>query len=172
LPGTAPRFTDWENFQDPGFDYAHGKLSRNLWNFGDQPAPNQAQGFHITGYVFAFSGSKSRLNAAVQNQTLQPEGSGTNRVPNTERVLIADATVSWIPNNPGTMCTDAGRFSVFGNSYDYVDVTGWFYKPHLSPHLKGTSPAGGNLGFKDGHVGWLRFPEMRQRATSGISFWF
>jgi prepilin-type N-terminal cleavage/methylation domain-containing protein len=41
-PGTTPRFTDWENFQDPGFDYAHGKLSKNLWNFGDQPAPNQA----------------------------------------------------------------------------------------------------------------------------------
>jgi prepilin-type N-terminal cleavage/methylation domain-containing protein len=168
--GTAPRFTDWENFQDPAFDNSHGTpLPKNLWDYGNKAAPNQADGFHITGYVFAFSGANSTLNPNVQNTTLQQEGSGTNRVPNTERVLIGDATVSYMPATPTVLCVDADRYSA---KYNYYNVWGWFYKPHQSPHMKGNLPLGGQMGYKDGHVGWRKFEEMRQRATREMSFWF
>ena len=160
-PGTAPRFTDWENFQDPA-------PSRNLWDFGKTPG-NLSAGFHIAGYLFAFSGSLSHLIATNQNSTMLSEpvkvGSLTLPAqPNTDRVLIADGTIS----TPGNG-TYAQRYS---KSYSYTQVDGGFYKPHLSPHLKGRLPAGGNVGFKDGHVIWRKFDLMDQRAASGQSFWW
>jgi hypothetical protein len=100
----------------------------------------------------------------VQNKTLQQEGTGTNRVPNTERVLIADATVSK-PDNGVTR-------DKYAANYDYINVDGWFYKDHLSPHLRGKIPDGGNLGFKDGHASWRKFDRMDQRAASARSFWW
>ena len=45
-------------------------------------------------------------------------------------------------------------------------------KPHFSPHWKGTLPDGRHAGFKDGHVSWRSFSEMRQRAVfPRRSFW-
>jgi len=158
-PGTAPRFTDWENFDD------HTAPQRNLWNWGD------TFGFHITGYLFAFSGQNCLLIASNQNTTLMPEHQKrfTNLnyfypdIPaNADRVLFADATIS----------DPAGGSYAQRYTYNYVNVKGGFYKLHISPHLKGTTPAGGNVGFKDGHVVWRRFDDMDQRATSGESFWW
>ena len=160
-PGTGPRFTDWENFQDPA-------PTRNLWDFGKTPA-NLSAGFHIAGYVFAFSGSLSHLITSNQNSTILPEPVRGGPVtlppqPNTDRVLLADATIS----SPGGG-TYAQRYS---RGYSYTEVDGGFYKPHLSPHLKGQFPDGGNVGFKDGHVIWRKFDSMDQRAATGQSFWW
>ena len=167
-PGTQPRFTDWENFED------HTGAQRNLWDFGNNAA-NPPSGFHITGYLFAFSGQQCLVIASNQNTTLQPEHQMRfvypkiyypNIVPAADRVLVADATI----------CTPAGvpyaqRYTYPGISY--TQVKGGFYIPHLSPHLKaGRFPSGENVGFKDGHVVWRKFDEMDQRCNGGESFWW
>ena len=166
-PGTSVRFTDLENFADT----TSGK--GNLWDFGAADPPEN--GFHITGYLFAFSGSQCLLVASNQNTTLQPEHqkrfSNLNYfypalVAPADRVLIADATIS-----TPAVGSYAQRYT-----YNYVKVQGGFYIPHLSPHLNGAFPAGGNVGFKDGHVGWRKFDDMDQRAipgaSGGESFWW
>jgi prepilin-type N-terminal cleavage/methylation domain-containing protein len=160
-PGTAPRFTDLENFQD------QSAPQRNLWDWGKN-AGNLSSGFHISGYLFAFSGQYSLLILSNQNTTLQSEPVMLNPnyslppAPNTDRVLIADATIS----------TPAGGTYANRYTYNYTSVGGGFYKPHISPHLKGQFPVGGTLGFKDGHVSWRKFDDMVQRATGGQSFWW
>jgi prepilin-type N-terminal cleavage/methylation domain-containing protein len=165
-PGTTPRFTDTENFLDPGFDSSHGMpLSKNLWDFGNA-TPRDA-GFHITGYNYGFSGKLSKLADTNQNTTILSESvkSGATMLPPppiTGRMLIADATISAEANG-----TYANRYT-----YNYTEVEGWFYKKHLSPHLKGKFPAGGNVGFKDGHVSWVKFDDMRQRIVGAPSFWW
>jgi hypothetical protein len=60
---------------------------------------------------------------------------------------------------------------------NYVSIAGgiqWngLTYPHVSPHLKGTVPVGGNLGFKDGHVDWRKFELMTPRTVSGSVFWW
>jgi len=165
-PGTVQRFTDWENFQDPGFQ-------RNLWDYGYN-AGDPTLGFHISGYLFAFSGQLSLVIASNQNSTLQPEHLLRFANPkiyypamtvSADRVLVADATI----------CTPSGvpyaqRYTYAGISY--TQVKGGFYIPHLSPHLKGVFPSGGNVGFKDGHVVWRKFDDMDQRCFGGESFWW
>jgi len=159
-PGTAPRFGDAENFAD-------GRPQMNLWDWGTNA------GFHISGYAFAFSGQNSMVSLTNRNTTLLPETISTTTLPNsptlpappnTDRVLIADATLS-TPNGG----TSAQRYSA---SYNYTEVGGGFYKNHISPHLKGRFPDGGNIGFKDGHSAWRRFDLMEQRASGGPSFWW
>ncbi len=159
-PGTAPRFTDLENFADPG-------VQRNLWDWG------VAGGFHISGYAFAFSGTAARVSRTNQNTTLLPESINLTTLPNgptlpappnTDRPLIADATIS----NP-SLGSYAQRYSA---AYNYTEVEGGFYKKHISPHLKERFPAGGDVGFKDGHAAWRKFDAMDQRASAGPSFWW
>ena len=171
-PGTAPRFTDFENFADPA---QIASPSRTLWSFG-MPAGwggnDAAPGFHIIGYLFAVSGSASVLLTSNQNTTLhqEPVNLGGGRTgpaqPNAERVLVADLTISSQAPAPGTYSQAQKQF------YNYTDVGGGFYKHHLSDHLQGHIPEGGNLGFKDGHVAWRRFENMDQRSRSAPGFWW
>lgn len=150
-PGTTPRFNDQLNYLNPGFN--------SLWGFGGN--------FRIIGYVTTLSGTT--LGLTNQNRTLLPEppkATSSTYLPiaaNHERVLLADATIS--ENLVGTAAnpTPAGSFTT---------VTGGFAIPHLSPHLQGELPAGGNLAFKDGHVAWRKFAGMQQRADQGRGFWW
>lgn len=159
-PGTAPRYSDQENFVDP-------VAGRNLWEFGKTPG-NLSAGFHIAGYVFAFSGSLSKLDPTNQNTTLQAEPIKVNAFltlpppSNSDRMLVADVTIS----DPGNG-TYANRYT-----YNYTDVKGGYYKDHITAHLKGKYPLGGNVGFKDGSARWNKFDDMRQRAVAGQSFWW
>ncbi len=167
-PGTSSRFTDGPNFADQGM--AANGYPANLWDFG-VTGNKYAVPFHMAGYVFAFSGNACFLLVSNQNTTLQPEdvkltsipnGPTISAGPNTERPLIADATISDPPNG-----LYAQRYN-----YNYTDVAGGFYLHHLSPHLKGSFPAGGNVGFKDGHVAWRKFDSMDQRSSQKESFWW
>lgn len=155
-PGTAPRFNDQLNYLNPGFS--------SLWNFG--------YNFRIIGYLTTFPGTA--IGLTNQNRTILPEPPKLNALTdlpipkNSERVLLADATIS--ENAAGTPSAPiaAGSFtSVVGG----LSVNGRTI-PHLSPHLKGNLPAGGTLAYKDGHVAWRPFSEMSQRATSGRGFWW
>jgi hypothetical protein len=87
-------------------------------------------------------------------------------VPVSERVLVADAIISTGTALPG--------YAHLENNY--VSIPGGFQwnnmiYPHVSPHLKGNVPSGGNLGFKDGHVDWRKFELMTPRTTS-VFFWW
>jgi prepilin-type N-terminal cleavage/methylation domain-containing protein len=168
-PGTASRFSDADNFGNP-----EPPLT-NLWDFASKEGAFGSiydNPFHIIGYVFAFSGTKSVLLTTARNTTMQPE-KVPNRVtvlpdiyPNvSDRELFACATISF-PN--GGIYKD--RYT-----YNYMTVGGWFYLPGLSPHLNGVFPSGGNVGFKDGHVAWRKFDDMNQQASKGganPSFWW
>jgi prepilin-type N-terminal cleavage/methylation domain-containing protein len=152
-PGTAPRFTDTQNWSGPG---------STLWGFG---VPT----FHIIGYSLAFSGSSSLLNPTNQNTTIQPEAIANFPSPGvstiyrpSERVLVADAILSTGPVQPGYAHPEN----------NYTDIAGGFYLHHVSPHLKGTVPMGGNLGFKDGHADWRDFKLMTPRNPGGPYFWW
>jgi type II secretory pathway pseudopilin PulG len=165
-PGTAPRFTDWQNWSKPGI-----APNSSLWNFGISATPPAATDFRVLGYALTFPGGSS-LASTNQNSTILPEplvlsGVRIPAVPAATRVLVADATISTGMAHPGYLHPE--------NNYTYIDggfeVNGMPY-PHTSPHLKGNLPAGGNLGFKDGHVAWRPFTQMTPRTTSGTVFWW
>ena len=160
-PGTASVFDDGVNFANVG-------AQQNLWDYG---SPN----FHVAGYVFAFSGTASFLTISNQNTTMQPEPIKVSTIPGipplsppppAERVLTACATISDPANG-----TYANR-----NQYNYTHISGGITsttgKYHLSPHLNGSIPAGGNVGFKDSHVEWRKFDNMNQRSSQKESFWW
>ena len=168
-PGTVSRFDDNDNFGNPDPPLT------NLWDFAKSGTPmgaNYTSYFHIIGYVFAFSGTQSKLLPTAQNKTMQPEKvKNRNTVlPDiytaiADRELFACSTVSF-PN--GGIYKD--RYT-----YNYMTVGGWFYLAGLSPHLNGVFPSGGNVGFKDGHVDWRKFDDMNQQASKGgtnPSFWW
>jgi prepilin-type N-terminal cleavage/methylation domain-containing protein len=159
-PGTSPRFSDAQNYSGgPGIPVA-----QTLWGFGEPS-------FHIIGYALAFSGANSVLYQANQNTTLQAEvpPGGTSVVGVSDRVLMADATISVSTNSP--YASAGNNFSVVKGSYQFN------YQPyaHTSPHLIRGIPTGGNVGFKDGHVQWSQFNVMVPRAgnNSGQAyFWW
>ena len=168
-PGTAQRFGDDLNF-------GNTTSGSSLWYY-------KVGNTHVAGYAFAFSGSLSKLTATNQNKTIlsetitsvTPLGTVTISEPVSQRVLMADATLS--TTDPGTSLTgtqsentgfsDAGKYT-----YNYWNVAGGFPTHHTSPHLKGRMPSGGNVGFKDGHVEWRKFELMSERASSGPAFWW
>lgn len=167
----------WSSFYCPGTSWRFDETdNQNLWNClyvnGKPP-----YGLHILGYAMAFAGTNSVLKPADQNTTIMPE-----KTPNpvntllppvtvniSDRVLMADATISVLSST-----TYANRYKDIYNSVPGgYQPPGWTTpKPHTSPHLKGAFPAGGNVGFKDGHVEWRKFDDMQPRAGAGIGFWW
>jgi prepilin-type N-terminal cleavage/methylation domain-containing protein len=158
-PGTAPRFTDNDNFvgvnPPPAANYS-------LWAFG-------GSNFRVVGYIFAFSGGvllrEENKNTTILSEPVGPAPNLKTNVPNTDRVVVADATIS---ENPVPHPNAAGSFVNVNGGYAPNGVQ----KPHISPHLKGTRPDGGHLAFKDSHVEWRKFARMEQRASSGRGFWW
>ena len=158
-PGTGPKFSDAENFITQGL--AVNGNPACLWNFGYNIAANT--GFHVVGYSLAFWGDPNGGIALVptnQNKTLQREEISltTGKInPNTsERVLMADAILK----------------DTQGGTGSFVDVGGGFYVHHTSPHVEKTLPAGGNIGFKDGHIEWRKFQVMVPRTVQGQTFYW
>lgn len=171
-PGTAPKFTDKENWNTPGTGWG-----TCLWNF------DPGGKFHIIGYTMTLTGEPygfapwdtskysnvSYLDPTNQNTTLQSEpikmGAFMITVPASDRVLIADATLQDTAGTPPTFSFSVvpGGFTQNGQPY-----------PHTSPHMgsKGGKPLGGNVGFKDGHTSWRKFNEMSVRTKSGQAFWW
>ena len=145
-PGTQPRFTeaDW----------------LALWNFS-------TNSYHVLGYAMTLPNTAS-LAVSNQNTKIYPQpiqiGPLTGTPIITDRVLISDATLS-LPgqDNPSQ------RFT-----YDFTSVPGGYSKPHTSPHLNRSFPAGGNQGMLDGHVEWRRFElfTVRTVASGDPTFWW
>ena len=167
-PGKASRFTDLINFAGP----------TNLWDFTASTGIGSPP-FHVSGYVFIFSGTYCDIQAAAQNKTMQPE-----QTPNPKNSLLPPVTVSLSARELfacATVCDPPGvvsslRYTAPG--INYVNVAGdALFPPDISPHLKGPFPAGGNIGFKDGHVAWRNFNDMSQWSfqaggPSTPSYWW
>jgi prepilin-type processing-associated H-X9-DG protein len=82
---------------------------------------------------------------------------------------VADATVA----------DDSGTFLLFPPAppppagaalnaamvtYDWVGTNGGYSGSHLSGHMNGSIPLGGNVGMLDGHVEWRNLTNMLPRA--------
>jgi prepilin-type processing-associated H-X9-DG protein len=142
-PGRASRFSDRDNLQ--------------LYNYSSQ--------YRVLGYANTLPGN-STLSQSNANPTLTPPSVqvGFNQYstsPAAQRVLLADATISGTgENNPAY-------------NYNYVNIVGGYPLPHLTAHLAGRFPAGGNLGMLDGHVEWRKFADMTPRTVSASpTFWW
>jgi type II secretory pathway pseudopilin PulG len=170
-PGTAPKFTDLQNWAGPNPSGNTTGANSTLWGFGmTANIP-----FHVTGYSFAFWGS-GILATTNWNTTLQPESinnfpfSGTSTVfPVSERVLAADAILSpaGAAATPGYQHPE-NNYAVIPGGFQWNGVV----YPHTSPHLNGTVPSGGSVLYKDGHAEWQLFQDMVPRTTSGSVFWW
>jgi prepilin-type N-terminal cleavage/methylation domain-containing protein len=127
-----------------------------LWDF--------VTGYRVIGYALTFPGAGGVFPTNINRTMTSPSITvgGTNYVPSTtERVLIADATLSQRPDRDP-------------KNNNFTQVTGGWPFPHRSPHLKpGKAPSGGNETFLDGHVAWVKFEKMVVRA-GGTSppFWW
>jgi prepilin-type N-terminal cleavage/methylation domain-containing protein len=159
-PGTEPKYTDAENYANPGTG-----PNSTLWNF--------STGFHIVGFAFAINEKDPRtgqnigfLDPTNQNTTLQAEritmGGQQIFMPSAERVLVACVTISAGAAQPGYR----------NPQNNYNNIVGGFYLHHLSAHLKGNLPAGGHMGYKDGHADWRKFQVMTPRTIGGAVFWW
>ena len=142
-PGTSSRFTDEDNLI--------------LWaGYGS---------YRVIGYALTLPNTSS-LCPTNQNPSLHPQAIKYGPIyippgPITERVLTGDATLS-----RNSEYDEAKKHS---GGYHYTDIeTGSFAKHHLSPHMKGALPSGGNLGMLDGHVEWRKFELMRVRANGNL----
>ena len=135
----------------------------NLWNYG---APST---LHVVGYALTFPGNTSviatNLNSTLTPQRISLSGSWLPAPSPAQRPLVADGTISLYGQG-----TYAQRYT-----YNYTDVAGGYSVHHLSPHLNGQFPAGGNVGMLDGHVEWRKFDSMQCRVISGsgaAGFWW
>ena len=164
-PSTSPKYTDQENWAGrSGVAPTYGDPNAdNLWNFGQKAAVAVTTDFHVTGYALAFN----QVYAAEQNTTLQAEATttptGTVSVSVANRVLMADCIISKANTAiPGATANTydgmTGGFTLNGAKY-----------PHISAHLKGPLPRGGNVGFKDGHAEWRKFNIMIPRAQNAAN---
>src|SRR5438270_5266669 len=117
----------------------------NLWNYG------AGGGFRVIGYALTLDGTPALIKPNA-NPSLNPPPVQFGPItimpgPPTDRALIADATISEPAQHD-----EGQRFT-----YNYTRIMGSYPKAHTSAHLKGSIPAGGNIGMLDGHVEWRRF---------------
>jgi prepilin-type processing-associated H-X9-DG protein len=144
-PGTSTRFSETDNL--------------GLWGGS---SGFLGRGFRVIGYGVTLPGTSSIFYTTNANATLVPSG---NPPPNSsQRVLIADATISLPGQNNLAL----------RNTYNYTDITGGAYpKAHLSAHVDGRLPIGGNLAMLDGHVEWRDFEKLipRTQGSSPVFWW-
>ena len=161
-PGTAPRFTDSDNLGDVNGKNAQGQNA--LLYF--VPTTTRVLGYGLT------LPNTPTLNAEDYNQKIVDTWKGdparpwtTNEVSPALRTLMADATISAAGQNGDAMAT-----RLF---YNYTAIQGGYAKQHLTPHMKGPLPRGGNVVCLDGHAEFRPFIKMHARAGGGSpTFWW
>jgi prepilin-type N-terminal cleavage/methylation domain-containing protein/prepilin-type processing-associated H-X9-DG protein len=111
------------------------------------------QPYIVTGYIWIFphSVATSQLPAYARVTKTTTPKSGSDIV-STE--MIADFTVY-----------RAGIGSVVYTGL--LNPNGDPSLPVNTAHMQGLAPAGGNIGFLDGHIDWRKFPAMTNVVTAG-----
>lgn len=139
-----------------------------LWKFTTDPK-RPGQGYRVLGYAMTFKYTDN-LKATNINELLSVPPvirvAGQDiQIPLSERELLADATLS---NTGDEKNRDRNNYTkIYG---------GWKAgkEPHRTSHLDGSGkmPAGGNIAFLDGHVGWRKFSQMSVRTANTPFFWW
>jgi len=138
------------------------------WRFSDADNLILWQGYgayRVIGYALTLPNTPS-LDPTNRNPTVIPQSMPFGPItigaqPIAERVLAADATMS--------RNTEYDITKKYTGGYHYLDIdTGSFYKHHISPHMNGAVPAGGNVGMLDGHAQWRKFEVMVVRANGTL----
>jgi prepilin-type N-terminal cleavage/methylation domain-containing protein/prepilin-type processing-associated H-X9-DG protein len=146
-----------------------------LWGFDStgkgEIAASSVTGYRVIGYALAFKGS-GRVRATNITESINPAAWKVNGVdvnpPATDRVLVADATLS----------IGVDEINRQKNQYTKITTGGYSDKVngHQTAHLAGKNPEGGNLLYLDGHASWVQFPKMKIRtdanAISAPAFWW
>jgi prepilin-type processing-associated H-X9-DG protein len=156
-PGTSSRFTEQDNLR--------------LFNY-------DPSSFRVLGYAGTLYGSASfagpfatNMNITLTAQRAPTYFGATQPFPvkPASRALVADANL----NNSGSSSIYAVMLT-----YNWVNIDGGYVnaygqeQDHLSPHLNGTVPLGGNIGMLDGHVEWRNFKAMLPRTSSSPYFYW
>ncbi|HTL55225.1 MAG TPA: DUF1559 domain-containing protein [Candidatus Limnocylindrales bacterium] len=167
LPNMA---NNWRIFYCPDSGFTDLDNS-NLWYFVPPVGGNMRGAFHVIGYAQTFPGTASLAPTNVNNSII-PTGvtDPTTQItyppaPVTDRVLMADATIS----KPG----QTSLINRAANSY--TGIQGGYAKQHRTSHMEGRLPAGGNVGMLDGHCEWRKFQLMYPRTATGSGspvFWW
>ncbi len=132
-----------------------------LWRFGDQSQGEDAAGFRVIGYVILFQGAPGVDPRFVNRRAGDPppyqDGRSVVYPSVTTRELVVDAVLSDGPSRTA----------------NFHSIQGGSVNPDRTNHLDGTLPAGGNIGFLDGHVEWRPFADMRSDRHQGSPrFWW
>lgn len=114
--------------------------------------------FAVTSYVVLVPGVKQiqtqYANDRVRSSYTVTNGTTTEEVPASRRVLVVDAVISTGP--------------------DFSNVSGGLAN-NVSNHMDGKKAAGAHTGYVDGHVRWRPYstPDFAVRISSGTpTFWF
>lgn len=141
----------------------------NLWNYS-------AADHKVIGYYLAFSGASfTALNSTNWNTSMTKPPSVT--VPSPSGAVSITPSVA--DRELGADCTVSVGASASGN-FTAVPISvslGTGQKTVRTPHLNGNMPAGGNLLYLDGHVGWRKFDAMSVRGAGNTGsavavFWY
>ncbi len=153
--------TQWQVWYCPGTSYRFSLQDNyRLWQYA-------AGSYRVLGYGQTFPNTAT-LNPDDANPSIIPQPRRRildllPPVPVTERVLLADATIS-APgqNNPAQK-----------GSYNWTDIAGGYRVHHTSPHVQGRLPLGNNVAMLDGHVEWRKFQVLLPHTTGGSPvFWW
>jgi len=142
-PGTSPPFNDQDNL--------------NLWQgYG---------GYRVIGYALTLPNTPSlcptNANPKIIPEPVQFGPLTLTRGGVADVVMIADATMS--------RNSEYDETKKFNGGYHYTDIdSGSYPKHHVSPHMRGPVPAGGNVAMLDGHVTWRKFEFMHVRANGNL----
>ena len=79
------------------------------------------------------------------------------------------------PQSPSDRILDAcatirhkgGSWTAINGGYTYP-LPGGPVMPHLTAHMNGSIPAGGNVGYLDCHVAWKKFNRMTALCSAGV----
>jgi len=145
---------------DPGimWKFTEDDIS-NLW--ADVNVTDQTPGtLHIIDYAMTCPGNdnetETNWNFKVSETRLVMSGYPPVQIISSKRVLAACATIS----QPGQYSYALKRV------YSWINIVGGYYRvsgtpfTHVSSHLKGVTPYGGNELMLDGHVEWHQFVDM------------
>ena len=128
-------------------------------------------GYRVIGYAQTFPNTAGLIptnyNNTLLSETVSNPGGSPGSYPPpplTDRVLLADATIS----------LSSEKTPNLRDSYHYAGIAGGATNLHSSAHLNGKLPSGGNLVMKDSHVEWRKFPQMLPRVGPGgvPCFWW
>jgi len=147
-PGTAPRFTDKDNFAGSPPPAANYVLIREH-NFGSS--------VHLRFSERLLRGDQeTTLLAAVG-----PSKPVTTCQHRTVIVPMHDHETPLSPNAVAALSKSTRLRPLESPNLTSVSMNG-----------SGPRPLGGHLAFKDSHVEWRKFERMSQRASSGRGFWW